>query len=163
MSVIFLLMSLGSSIASEKSSPEQTENPKTHTHGRDVWPMGGIKYDSVQKFTVSGCLCWKRKPEKMTCRNDFWIFQAQAGEGGGKLQGGIGRDMHFHMATGMAKLSLMQTWRDPVGVEPNQTYFGIEGQYTLLFMTVNIGLYTHVKGDSNDRNPLLTFGFGTGF
>jgi len=165
--IVIVLWVFNISMASEPlesivdSDPKQNDVEIKHTHEREWLPLGGIKYDSVQKFTVYGSfLLTKHHPERKICNHDFWIIQIEAGEGCGKIQGGTG---FMYMTGASAKLSLMHTWNDPVGVDPNQTYLGVEGQINLFLLNTNMGLYTHIHGDSNDNNQLITFGIGFGF
>ena len=129
--------------------------------GRECLPFGGVEYDSVVGPSVAACLCvMMEHPDREMCSHDFWIVQLEAGRGGGKLQFGVGL---WYMVGGMAKVSLMRTWGDPMEVEPNQTYAGVELELNLFQLHSDIGLYQRIAGDADDKESLVTWGVGIGF
>ncbi len=144
-------------------SAEEPENPPqagvADAHGNDRMVLGGLKYDSIMGPTAALCVCWHiDHPAQLICSHDFWILQAEAGEGGGKLQFGYGA---WYMAGGTIKASVLQTWGDPMEVGPEQTYLGAELQLNLFMINGAVGLYTRVHGD--DDETLVTWSAGIGF
>lgn len=134
---------------------------KDRDKDRRWFPMWGLRYDSVQGASIAGSICFMRElPGRARCSHEFWIGQLAAGEGGGKIQIGVGE---WWLAGESLKVSAMQTWGDPIGVEPDQTYLGIEYQKSILLMNGYIGAYAHVAGDDNEREALFTWGLGWGF
>jgi hypothetical protein len=126
--------------------------------GRECLPFGGVEYDSVVGPSAAVCLCiMMEHPHREVCSHDFWILQIEAGRGGGKLQFGAGL---WYMVGGMAKASLMRTWGDPMEVEPDQTYVGVELELNVFQLHGDVGLYQRIVGD---RETLVTWGVGIGF
>ncbi|HAX62050.1 MAG TPA: hypothetical protein DCX95_05810 [Elusimicrobia bacterium] len=58
------------------------------------------------------------------------------------------------------KISLMRTWNNPVGLEEDQTYSGLELEGNFYSISFNIGLYYHISGDDDDHNIIPTLGVG---
>jgi hypothetical protein len=140
--------------------PEQPEVPVEQDRDREWFVMGGGKYDSVTGPTASACLCWQiAHPHRTMCSHDFWILQAEAGGGGGKLQFGVGE---WYMVGGTAKLSLLRTWGDPGRVDTGQTYAGVECQGNFFLVNAAVGIYTGVDADARG-SALLTWSAGIGF
>jgi hypothetical protein len=161
--VLTILPCLG---ADEAGTPRPDIAP-VHDHGLEWFPMGGIKYDSVAGLTGAGCLLFHidnpfARPNAdglYICSHSFLVLQVEAGEGGGKLQFGYGS---WYMAGGAVKLSLLRTWGDPIGIEPNQTYLGAECQLNLFLLNGAVGLYAEIDGDGEDET-LVTWSAGIGF
>ena len=163
--IYMLILQLGSAGVGWSA---ETTNVVSHTDapvtpaGREWFPMGGVKYDSVTGPTAAGCLCWEiRHPERHICSHDFWIAQIEAGRGGGKIQAGAG---FWYMFGGMAKLSLLRSWGDPLSdTEPNQTYLGAEVEVNFLQINSTLGVYGRVQGAGEGRGTMLTWSVGIGF
>ena len=101
----------------------------------------GVKATTPQR--LSGSVAWWLFPADVNS-SGFWqgtIIQVEPGLGGGKLQFGIfGEGGHTVLAA--AKLSVLRTWRDPIGLEPDQAYLGVECEAALGgFLNVNLGVY----------------------
>ena len=147
-------------VGAQEPVPEPVDPP---VYEDEPWGilMPGLKYDSVLGPTASGCLLWKvNHPGRRSCSHDFWIVQLEAGEGGGKLQCGYGQ---WFIGGAAVRVSLMQTWDEPIDVEPGQTYLGWELQAALGMMTAHFGAYGRVNGDGGeDDEALLIWGVGLG-
>lgn len=155
-----LILAVSPCFAAEEPDDLPPEALPVHEHGREWLVLGGAKYDSITGPTASANLClWIHHPDQIMCSHDFWIFQAEAGRGGGKLQFGVGV-MYW---TGVAaKLSLLRTWGDPMEVETRQTYLGAECQLNFFLLNGTIGLYRKIHGDDED-DTLVTWSTGIGF
>ncbi|MDO9264130.1 MAG: hypothetical protein Q7U02_09195 [Desulfosalsimonadaceae bacterium] len=157
---LMLILAVLPCFATEKPDVPPPEPSPVHEHGREWFVLGGAKYDSITGPTASACLCWQiYHPGRIMCSHDFWIFQAEAGRGGGKLQFGVGV---MYWTGGAAKLSLLHTWGDPMEVETNQTYFGAECQLNFFLLNGTLGLYRKIHGDDEDET-LATWSTGIGF
>ncbi|MBA4388024.1 MAG: hypothetical protein C0404_08590 [Verrucomicrobia bacterium] len=127
-------------------------------------PMGGVRYDSVTGITGSGCLLFHIKDPfahrgasgLVRCSHTFLILQLEAGEDGGKLQFGLGE---LYMAGWLGKVSLLRTWNDPAGTDPDETYLGLEAQLNIFLLNTSIGLYANTR-DAGDT--LVTWSAGIG-
>lgn len=76
------------------------------------------------------------------------MLEAEAGLGGGKfLLGMDGMNEGFGTAL---KLSLLKTWLEPVNVEEDQTYLGVELQAGNTGFYASLGGYGHISGDGGD-------------
>jgi hypothetical protein len=93
------------------------------------------------------------------------LFQLHAGTGGGKLSLGLGarasvRSEDFKGSAGSAlKLSLVRTWRHPVGTEHGQTYLGPELDIGLWRLDSTLGVLARVNGSRGGR---VVFSWGLG-
>jgi hypothetical protein len=99
------------------------------------------------------------------CAKGF-LFQADAGSGGGKLSVGIGARAHvdeedFRGTVGVSlRASLARTWGSPIGTEPNLTYLGPELDLSVLRFNVTLGVLWRVSGHGGAS---AVFGWGVGF
>ncbi len=99
------------------------------------------------------------------CAQGF-LFQADAGSGGGKLSLGIGArarvvDEDFHGTVGVSlRASLARTWGSPIGTEPNLTYLGPELDLSILRFNLTLGVLWRVSGRAGAS---AVFGWGIGF
>lgn len=119
-------------------------------------PSFGIKYDSVTAVTVAGGI---RYAKEVKSSDNYFLLHLEAGEGGGKLQFGVGT---WHDGGFNIKSSLLRTWGDPLKIEPDQTYLGIEFQIMLRIFSATAGLYTEIDGDGKDET-LFTWSAGALF
>ena len=87
-----------------------------------------------------------------------YLFQIEPGLSGGKIHFGYFEDEFLSMVAG--KISLMQTWNNPVGIENEQTYSGLELEGIFSSLSFNIGVYFHIAGDDDDHNIIPTLGVG---
>jgi hypothetical protein len=99
------------------------------------------------------------------CAKGF-LFQADAGSGGGKLSVGIGARAHvdeedFRGTVGVSlRASLARTWGSPIGTEPNLTYLGPELDLSVLKFNVTLGVLWRISGH---EGASAVFGWGVGF
>jgi len=98
------------------------------------------------------------------CAGGF-LLDAEAGSGGGKLSLGVGanakvqsEDFRGTVGAGF-KLSLAQTWGNPVGTDPGLTYLGPELDLYVLRVGVNVGVLFRVAGDGGS-SALFSWGLG---
>jgi hypothetical protein len=98
------------------------------------------------------------------CAGGF-LLEGEAGSGGGKLSLGVGANAEvqsedFHGTVGAGfKLSLAQTWGNPLGTEPGLTYLGPELDLYVLRVGVNLGVLFRVAGDGGS-SALFSWGLG---
>ena len=100
------------------------------------------------------------------CAQGF-LFQADAGSGGGKLSLGVGararvdeEDFHGTVGVGL-KASLVRTWGSPIGTEPDLTYLGPELDLSVLRINLSLGVLWRVSG-STGSSALFSWGLGFG-
>jgi hypothetical protein len=99
------------------------------------------------------------------CAQGF-LFQADAGSGGGKLSLGIGARAHvdeedFRGTVGVSlRASLVRTWGSPIGTEPNLTYLGPELDLSVLRFNLTLGVLWRLSGH---EGASAVFGWGIGF
>lgn len=94
---------------------------------------------------------------------DLWFVQAEPGVGGGKFALGLGGSWDYHFGLGL-KSSLLYTWGKTWGnVDTEQLYAGGEGVLMISGFNLTFGLYTHLDGDSPDKDMLVSVGAGFGF
>jgi hypothetical protein len=99
------------------------------------------------------------------CAQGF-LFQADAGSGGGKLSLGIGararvdeEDFRGTVGVGL-RASLVRTWGSPVGTETGLTYLGPELDLSIVRFNLTLGVLWRVSGHSGAS---AIFGWGIGF
>jgi hypothetical protein len=99
------------------------------------------------------------------CAQGF-LFQADAGSGGGKLSLGIGararvdqEDFHGTVGVGL-RASALRTWGSPIGTEPGLTYVGPELDLSVVRVDLTLGVLWRVSGHSGGS---AIFGWGIGF
>jgi hypothetical protein len=99
------------------------------------------------------------------CAQGF-LFQADAGSGGGKLSLGIGARAHvddedFRGTVGVSlRASLARTWGSPIGTEPGLTYLGPELDLSILRFNLTLGVLWRLSGHTGAS---AVFGWGIGF
>jgi hypothetical protein len=99
------------------------------------------------------------------CAQGF-LFQADAGSGGGKLSLGIGARAHvdeedFHGAVGIGlRAAVVRTWGHPIGTEPGLTYLGPELDLMVFRCNLTLGVLWRLSGSAG---PSAVFGWGIGF
>jgi hypothetical protein len=99
------------------------------------------------------------------CAQGF-LFQADAGSGGGKLSLGLGArarvdEEDFRGTVGVSlRAALARTWGSPIGTEPNLTYLGPELDLSVLRFNVTVGVLWRVSGHTGAS---AVFGWGVGF
>jgi hypothetical protein len=99
------------------------------------------------------------------CAQGF-LFQADAGSGGGKLSLGVGARAHvdeedFRGTVGVGlRASLVRTWGSPIGTEPDLTYLGPELDLSVVRVNLTLGVLWRVSGD---RGSSALFSWGVGF
>jgi hypothetical protein len=98
------------------------------------------------------------------CAGGF-LLDAEAGTGGGKLSLGVGanakvqsEDFRGTVGAGL-KLSVAQTWGDPIGTDPGLTYLGPELDLYVLRVGVSFGVLFRVAGDGGS-STLFSWGLG---
>ncbi len=100
------------------------------------------------------------------CAQGF-LFQADAGSGGGKLSLGIGararvEEEDFNGTVGVAlRAAYVRTWGHPIGTEPGLSYLGPELDLAILRVNVTLGVLWRVSG-SGGKSALFSWGFGFG-
>lgn len=99
------------------------------------------------------------------CAQGF-LFQADAGSGGGKLSLGLGAwanvdDDDFRGTAGVAlRLAVARTWGNPIGTEPDLTYMGPELDLSVIRINLTLGVLFRLSGD---RGAGALFSWGLGF
>jgi hypothetical protein len=98
------------------------------------------------------------------CAGGF-LLDAEAGTGGGKLSLGVGanakvqsEDFRGTVGAGL-KLSVAQTWGNPVGTDLGLTYLGPELDLYVLRVGVSFGVLFRVAGDGGS-STLFSWGLG---
>jgi hypothetical protein len=100
------------------------------------------------------------------CAQGF-LFQADAGSGGGKLSLGIGararvEEKDFRGTMGVAlRASLLRTWGSPVGTEPDLTYLGPELDLSIVRVNLTLGVLWRLSGHTG-ASAVFAWGFGFG-
>lgn len=100
------------------------------------------------------------------CAQGF-LFQADAGSGGGKLSLGVGARAHveepdFRGTVGVGlRASLVRTWGNPIGTEPDLTYLGPELDLSVLRVNLTLGVLWRVAGNAGS-SALFSWGLGLG-
>ncbi len=99
------------------------------------------------------------------CARGF-LFQADAGSGGGRLSLGIGararvdeEDFHGTVGVGL-RASVVRTWGSTIGTEPGLTYVGPELDLSIVRINLTLGVLWRVAGPAG---PSAVFGWGIGF
>jgi hypothetical protein len=100
------------------------------------------------------------------CAQGF-LFQAEAGSGGGKLSLGVGarasvEEPDFRGTVGVGlRASLVRTWGSPIGTEPGLTYLGPELDLSVLRVNLTLGVLWRVAGNAGS-SALFSWGLGLG-
>jgi hypothetical protein len=99
------------------------------------------------------------------CAQGF-LFQADAGSGGGRLSLGIGararvdeEDFHGTVGVGL-RASVVRTWGSTLGTEPGLTYVGPELDFSIVRINLTLGVLWRVAGPAG---PSAVFAWGIGF
>lgn len=85
------------------------------------------------------------------------VLEAELGLGGGKILAGMDT-----IGTGFGygiKGSLMRTWFEPVGVDEDNTYLGIELEGSYDRMILALGGYRRIEGDGDGWVASVSIGF----
>jgi hypothetical protein len=95
------------------------------------------------------------------------LLQAEAGAGGGKLSvGPVYTYCHTpfgSLGAGSLQLTYLRTWGNPLGTEPDLTYWGGELRLGLIDWRVTLGLLKRTGGGEAGANLLFTWGIARGF
>ncbi|HMO04178.1 MAG TPA: hypothetical protein PKC67_01865 [Kiritimatiellia bacterium] len=75
-------------------------------------------------------------------------IQAEAGVGGGKLAVGLDGTGHGKVGFGV-KAAMLRTWIEPIDVDDNQTFLGVELEASIKRLLLSTGGYRRV-GDGDD-------------
>lgn len=76
-------------------------------------------------------------------------IMAEAGVGGGKVA--IGLDNHGSKSFGFGlRGALFRTWLEPVGVDEDQDFLGLEGEMSFKRLVFNIGGYRRISSGDDD-------------
>jgi hypothetical protein len=125
-----------------------------HGLGADVREEDGTQVKAVCALPIPHCA-------------QGFLFQADAGSGGGKLSLGVGararvdeEDFHGTVGVGL-KASLVRTWGSPIGTEPDLTYLGPELDLSVLRINLSLGVLWRVSG-STGSSALFSWGLGFG-
>lgn len=87
------------------------------------------------------------------------MVEAEAGIGGTKILLGVdGMDEGFGFGV---KASLLNTWFEPINVDADQQYLGVELQMGNTGFIASLGGYARIEGD--DDSWITTFSFGIRF
>jgi hypothetical protein len=93
------------------------------------------------------------------------LLRAEAGIGGGRLDLGPAFTYCYSpfgsLAAGAFTATVLRTWGEPLGAEPNRTYAGGEFDVGLADWSIGLGLLYRVDGD--DDRWLFTWSLGKGF
>ena len=127
------------------------------------YPTMSLRYSTPIK--LSGVLGFAIKRAGDSSLHNDIFFSAEPGFGGGKLS--IGRRIgNIHSTpfwlVGLSG-SLMQTWGNPLsGVQPGQTYVGMELSGSTYFIILSGGVYRHIIGDDSENDWVYCLGAGVG-
>ena len=133
------------------------------------YPVSGVFPSMIVRFStpikLSAALGFAFSQDGHTSLHNDVIFRVEPGFGGGKLT--VGRRIgNIHSSpfwlVGLSG-SIMQTWGNPLqGVEPGQTYAGIELSGCSFWITVNGGVYRHIIGEDVNNDWIYCLGAGVG-
>ncbi len=84
-------------------------------------------------------------------------LQAEVGVGGGRLMLGLDNTGEGRFGLGL-KASALRTWLEPINVDEDQTFLGLEGEVSLWKLVVSVGGY--MRASDGDDDWLLTVGLG---
>lgn len=100
------------------------------------------------------------------CAQGF-LFQADAGSGGGKLSLGIGararveeKDFNGTVGVGL-RAAFVRTWGNPIGTDPGLSYLGPELDLSILRVNATLGVLWRVSGNGG-KSVLFSWGLGFG-
>jgi hypothetical protein len=98
------------------------------------------------------------------CAQGF-LFQLDAGSGGGKLSLGVGararvEEDDFNGTVGVGvRAAFVRTWGHPIGTEPNLNYLGPELDLAIRRLNVTLGVLWRVSG-TGGHSALFSWGVG---
>lgn len=125
-----------------------------HGLGADVREDDGTQVKAVCALPIPHCA-------------QGFLFQVDAGSGGGKLSLGVGararvdeEDFHGTVGVGL-KASLVRTWGSPIGTEPDLTYLGPELDLSVLRINLSLGVLWRISGNAG-ASALFSWGLGFG-
>jgi hypothetical protein len=84
-------------------------------------------------------------------------LQAEAGVGGGRIAIGFDNTGHSSLGFGL-KAALLRTWFEPVEVDEEQNFLGLEAELSIKKLLLNAGGYRRI-GDGDD-DWLTSVGLG---
>jgi hypothetical protein len=84
-------------------------------------------------------------------------MQAEAGLGGGRIAVGLDSTGRGRFGYGF-KAAVLRTWLEPIEADEDQTFLGVEGEFSIRRFLMNLGGYRRV-GDGED-DWLLSAGLG---
>lgn len=88
------------------------------------------------------------------------VIQGEAGIGGGKVAVGLESSGNGRMGLAL-KAAFLRTWIEPVEVDEDQSFLGLEGELAIQRMVLNLGGYRRVSDGDDDW--LLSAGLGFHF
>ena len=123
----------------------------------DPFFFPNVHYDRIQGPTIAGGMMGC-----LDCDEATMIMRVEAGKGGGELSIGYGdAGLLYELA---AKASVLQTWGDPIGLEPEQTYIGVGlDLMNTQFVYVTVSHYWHIAGSDDEHDRIWSVGVGFGF
>lgn len=84
-------------------------------------------------------------------------LQVEAGVGGGRLALGLDNTGEANLGYGL-KAAILRTWFEPIEVDEDQTFLGLEAELSIKRLILNVGGYRRVS--DGDDNWLASFGLG---
>lgn len=84
-------------------------------------------------------------------------MQAEAGIGGGRIAVGFDSTGEGRFGFGF-KAAVLRTWLEPIEVDEDQTFLGVEGEVSIRRFLLNLGGYRRVGDGADDW--LLSAGLG---
>ena len=139
--------------------------------------LGRARLSHPQKLSGAIGAIVFRQPRSYDCTAvcEFrgFLFQAEPGLAGGQLAAGYavvmgekGRFRHFlsdvFLAYGI-KAALLRTWGDSRLTPSDQTFLGVEGDFTVIRIHFSLGVYRHMGSGTTDDPWLVSGGVGWGF
>ena len=94
------------------------------------------------------------------------LLKVEPGLNGAKVHIGLGNYENGLLGEGGSAITLssLYTWGHPIGgVEPNQTYLGVELELMAMRINAVLGLYSHVAGKADGPEWIFSGGIGIGF
>jgi hypothetical protein len=85
-------------------------------------------------------------------------MQAEAGIGGGKLALGFDSTGDAGFGFGL-KASFLRTWMEPIDVDEDQDFLGVEGEFSIKRLILNVGGYRRVGNGADDWLTSAGVGF----
>lgn len=85
-------------------------------------------------------------------------IQAEAGIGGGRVAVGLDSTGRSKVGLGL-KAAIMRTWIEPIGVDENQNFLGLEAELSLRQLLFSAGGYRRIGDGDDDWAGSLGLGF----